>query len=66
MNNKYQIHLNPFKKLNISPQSSIEEARAKFIKILSICGEKYKPVFCLAFDMIWNKSSYFVMNGDIG
>ena len=64
MNNNYQIHLNPFKKLNINPQSSIKEARAKFIKILGICNEKDKPVYCLAFDMICNKSSYFVVNGD--
>ena len=64
MNNNYLIHLNPFEIFKLSPQSSIKEARAKFIRILGICSEKYKPFFCLAFDMICNKSSYLVVNGD--
>ena len=63
MNKNFKIQFNPFKILGISQESSIKEARDKFIDVLGSCPEKNKPVYCLAFDMICNKSSYYVMNG---
>ena len=63
MDDEYLNGFNPFKVFNISPKSSIKEARYKFIATLKSCSEKVKRRYCLAFDMICNKISYYVING---
>lgn len=52
--------LNPFKELNIKKE---EEARKKFIELFRNSTEDSKPILCLSFDMICNKSRYNLRNG---
>ena len=43
MNKNFKIQFNPFKILGISQESSIKEARDKFIDVLGSCPEKKRP-----------------------